>query len=165
MDLPSWQNSPATPGGQRQAPVAGSQVPPFWQRQLRLQFLPKVPAGQAGAREGGEVSGPAQHRSGDPRAPRQPHSLWLQRTPVQPAAQSQPVPSAVQVPPFRQSWQVRLQSGPNVRSRQTATRGAAGQEPPLGTAESGQGNPRVQAVAKLNASVLEHGCCVHTNST
>lgn len=46
--LPSSQWGPATPGGQRQAPVLGSQVPPFWQRQAWLQLLPKVPAGQAG---------------------------------------------------------------------------------------------------------------------
>lgn len=44
---PSSQWIPATPGGQRQVPVVGSQVPPFWQRQSWLQFLPKVPGGQA----------------------------------------------------------------------------------------------------------------------
>lgn len=32
--------------------MAGSQVPPFWHRQLWLQLLPKVPAGQAGEGEG-----------------------------------------------------------------------------------------------------------------
>lgn len=55
------------------------------------------------------------------------HSLWLQSRPVQPAGQWQPLPSALQVAPFWQSSQVRLQSGPNVCSRQTATRGTAGE--------------------------------------
>lgn len=46
--------------------MAGSQVPPFWQRQVRLQFFPKVPTGQAGGRERGK----AQPVAADPRAAR-----------------------------------------------------------------------------------------------
>lgn len=171
MGLPSWQSSPATPGGQRQAPVAESQVPPFWQRQARLQFFPKVLAGQAGAREDGEAqpAAPAVHsrcieypRAGTRRAfsptALQRDSLWLQRMPVQPAGQSQAVSSALHVAPFWQSSQVRLQSGPNVCSRQTATRGAAGEKPSprllQHLTELGQRNSLCAAAAELNGSVL-----------
>lgn len=65
--LPSSQWGPATPGGQRQAPVLGSQVPPFWQRQAWLQLLPKVPAGQAGdgwQRSAGRGSAPTPPQQG-----------------------------------------------------------------------------------------------------
>lgn len=44
---PSSQWAPPTPGGQRQVPVTGSQVPPFRQLQEELQFFPKVSGGQA----------------------------------------------------------------------------------------------------------------------
>lgn len=74
-------------------------------------------------------------------------SLWLQRMPVQPAGQSQAVSSALHVAPFWQSSQVRLQSGPNVCSRQTAMRGAAGEKPSprlLRAASLGRETPRVQ---------------------
>lgn len=85
------------------------------------------------------------------------HSLWLQRMPVQPAGHSQPVSSASHVAPFWQSSQVRLQSGPNVCSRQTATRSAAGEEPsprlprPLG--EFGQStHPPTHTACRLRQS-------------
>lgn len=134
LHSPSWQSSPATPGGHRQAPLAGSQVPPFWHRQLWLQLLPKVPAGQAGegeedeAQPGHSLAGLPPEHSLEQRT--ELHSLWLQSTPVQPAAQRQPLPSALQVAPFWQSSQVRLQSGPKVCSRQTATRGTTGENTP-----------------------------------
>lgn len=47
LHAPSSQWAPLTPGGQRQAPDTGSQVPPFWQVQGELQFFPKVSGGQA----------------------------------------------------------------------------------------------------------------------
>lgn len=140
LDSPSWQSSPATPGGQRQAPVAGSHVPPFWHRQLWLQLLPKVPAGQAGEGEGDDAqpgcSLAGLHALHIQSRGQSCHSLWLQSTPVQPGGQRQPLPSAVQVAPFLQSSQVRLQSGPNVCSRQTATRGTAGENLPQAAAAS-----------------------------
>lgn len=85
MGLPSWQSSPATPGGQRQAPVAESQVPPFWQRQARLQFFPKVLAGQAGAREDGEAQ---------PAAPAV-HSRCIEHPEQGRGERSRPLPSSV----------------------------------------------------------------------
>lgn len=49
-------------------------------------------------------------------------SLSLQMSPVQPSGQSQPSRLGRQVPPFLQSSQVKLQSGPKVSSRQTGGR-------------------------------------------
>lgn len=58
---PSSQRAPPTPGGQRQAPVVGSQVPPFRQPQEKLQFFPKVSGGHAvggtAKREGRQPAG------------------------------------------------------------------------------------------------------------
>lgn len=111
--------------------MAGSQVPPFWQRQLWLQLVPKVPAGQAGEGEG-DGAQPGHGLAGlhSPERRTELHSLWLHSTPVQPAAQRQPLPSAPQAAPFWQSSQVRLQSGPNVCSRHTATTGTTGEKLP-----------------------------------
>ena len=49
-------------------------------------------------------------------------SLSLQTSPVQPSGQSQLSNVGRQVPPFLQSSQVKLQSGPKVSSRQTGGR-------------------------------------------
>lgn len=91
-------------------------------------------------------------------APLQRHSLWLQSSPLQPAGQSQPVPSALHVPPFWQSSHVRLQSGPKVFSRQTATRGAVVRHHPQGCSSNagslGRETLMLQPPAKLTASVL-----------
>lgn len=65
---PSSQWAPPTPGGQRQVPVTGSQVPPFRQLQEELQFFPKVSGGQAAGVTGKhEVTG--RKRTLGPEAP------------------------------------------------------------------------------------------------
>lgn len=65
---PSSQWAPPTPGGQRQVPVTGSQVPPFRQLQEELQFFPKVSGGQAAGVTGKhEVTG--RKRTLGPKAP------------------------------------------------------------------------------------------------
>lgn len=48
--VPSSQNVPWIPGGQRHCPVMGSQEPPFWHLQTLAQPSPYVPREQAAGR-------------------------------------------------------------------------------------------------------------------
>lgn len=58
---PFSQARPDQPSGHVQWPEAGSQLPPFWQRQACWQLWPYWPAGQAGMGEGGSYNVQPEH--------------------------------------------------------------------------------------------------------